>query len=251
MRIVIKKIWEKTQEQIKNFASKINNNDIEFDETEVCLEVKHILEDMQSVLDYIAVDIHDKYCPTHNFKKIYFLYTNEKEQENNFINKINIYFPKLYSNNFDVYNILANVQSFKDNSNWLIKLNDLTNEVKHNDLYINKIEQKKNATLRSKDAAMFIDGNLKMQKTSDGYGVFGTGSVYVGGTGNISFYGDGNIAIGSGMYNVDTGEKNGVETEIVIKKVVKSKKYDESILNILNLIITKEQELINNLEQYI
>ena len=53
------------------------------------------------------------------------------------------------------------------------------------------------------------------------------------------------------MYNVDTGEKNGVETEIVIKKVVKSKKYDESILNILNLIITKEQELINNLEQYI
>ena len=35
------------------------------------------------------------------------------------------------------------------------------------------------------------------------------------------------------------------------KKVVKSKKYDESILNILNLIITKEQELINNLEQYI
>lgn len=98
---------------------------------------------------------------------------------------------------------------------------------------------------------MFIDGNLKMQKTSDGYGVFGTGSVYVGGTGNISFYGDGNIAIGSVMYNVDTGEKNGVETEIVIKKVVKSKKYDESILNILNLIITKEQELINNLEQYI
>lgn len=60
MRIVIKKICEKTQEQIKNFASKINNNDIEFDETEVCLEVKHILEDMQSVLDYIAVDIHDK-----------------------------------------------------------------------------------------------------------------------------------------------------------------------------------------------
>ena len=35
MRIVIKKICEKTQEQIKNFASKINNNDIEFDETDV------------------------------------------------------------------------------------------------------------------------------------------------------------------------------------------------------------------------
>lgn len=127
----------------------------------------------------------------------------------------------------------------------------MTNEVKHNDLYINKIEQKKNATLRSKDAALFIDGNLKMKKTSAGYGVLGTGSVSVGRTRNISFYGYGNIAIGSGMYNVDTGEKNDVETEIVIKKVVKSKKYDESILNILNLIITKEQELINNLEQYI
>ena len=251
MRIAIKNICDKTQQQIKNFSSKIENDDFVFDETEICLEVKHILEDMQSVLDYIAVDIHNKYCPTHNFKKVYFLYTNEMEQESDFINKINTYFPKLYDNNFDVYKILANVQSFEDNSNWLIKLNDLTNEVKHNDLYINKIEQKKNTTLRSKDATMLIDGDLKTQKTSNGYGVFGTGSVYVGGTGNIRFYGNGNIAIGSGTYNVDTGEKNGVETEIIIKKVIKSKKYDESIINILNLIIIKEKELIDNLEQYI
>lgn len=251
MRIAIKNICDRTHERIKELSSKIENNDLVFDETEICLEVKHILEDMQSVLDYIAVDIHNKYCSTHNFKKVYFLYTNEIEQESDFINKINTYFPKLYNNNFDVYKILANVQNFKDNSNWLIKLNDLTNEVKHNDLYINKIEQKKNTTLRSEDATMLIDGDLKMQKTTNGYGVFGTGSVYVGGTGNISFYANGNIAIGSGTYNVDTGEKNGVETEIIIKNVVKSKKYDESIINILNLIITKEKELIDNLEQYI
>lgn len=251
MRIAIKNICDRTHERIKEVSAKIENNDLVLDETEICLEVKHILEDMQSVLDYIAVDIHNKYCPTHNLKKVYFLYTNEIEQESDFINKINTYFPKLYNNNFDVYKILANVQSFKDNSNWLIKLNDLTNEVKHNDLYINKIEQKKNTTLRSEDAMMLIDGDLKMQKTSNGYGVFGTGSVYVGGTGNISFYSNGNIAIGNGIYNVDTGEKNGVETKIIIKNVVKSKKYDESIINILNLIITKEKELINNLEYYI
>ncbi len=251
MRIAIKNICDRTHERIKEVSAKIENNDLVLDETEICLEVKHILEDMQSVLDYIAVDIHNKYCPTHNLKKVYFLYTNEIEQESDFINKINTYFPKLYNNNFDVYKILANVQSFKDNSNWLIKLNDLTNEVKHNDLYINKIEQKKNTTLRSEDAMMLIDGDLKMQKTSNGYGVFGTGSVYVGGTGNISFYSNGNIAIGNGIYNVDTGEKNGVETKIIIKNVVKSKKYDESIINILNLIITKEKELINNLEHYI
>ena len=251
MRIAIKNIFDRTQEQIKKFSSKVKNEDLEFDETEICLEVKHILEDMQSVLDYIAVDIHKKYCSTHNFKKIHFLYTNEVEKERDFINKMNTYFPKLYNNNFDVYKKIADVQSFNDNSNWLIKLNDLTNEVKHNDLYINKIEQKKNTILRSKDATMLIDGNLKIQKTNHGYAVFGTGSIYIGGTGKIRIYSNGNMAIGNGTYNVDTREKNGIEKEVVVKKVVKSKKYNESIINILNLIIKKEQELIYNLDHYI
>ena len=251
MKIAIKKLYEKNLNQIKNLSSKINNNDAEFDETEISLEVKHILEDMQSVLDYIAVEIHEKYCPNHNFKKVYFLYTNENEQETDFINKINTYFPKLYSNSINVYNVLASVQSFKDNSNWLIKLNDLTNEVKHNDLYINKIEVKKNTTLKSKDTTMLVDGDLKIEKFNDGYGVFGTGAVYVGGSGDISFYGNGDVAIGSGTYNVNTGKKNDVEIEIVIKKVVKSKKYNENIINILDLITAKEKELIDNLEQYI
>lgn len=251
MKIAIKNICDRTYKRIREFSSKIENNDLVFDETEICLEVKHILEDMQSVLDYIAVDIHNKYCPTHKLKKVYFLYTNEIEQESDFINKINTYFPKMYNNNFDVYKILANVQSFNDNSNWLIKLNDLTNEVKHNDLYINKIEQKKNTILRSKDAVVSVDGDLKMKKTSNGYGLFGNGSIFLGGTGRISIYDNGNIAIGSSTYNFDTGKMNGIETEIITKNIVKSKKYNESILDILNLIIAKEKKLIDNLEPYI
>ena len=146
---------------------------------------------------------------------------------------------------------MSNIQSFNDKSNWLVKLNDLTNEVKHNDLYISKVEKEKHTSFQSNDVSMHIVGDMNIQRFGEGYGVFGTGEVYTGGEGRISFYEDGTIQIGNGFYNVNNGETNGVEKSISFTNIVKSKKYDEDIVNLLKLIIDKEKILISNIEKYI
>ena len=250
MRTSISKILDNTSSSINKLEKNLSNNNLELDETDVIIEIKHILEDMQSILDYIAVDIHKKYCNSTQ-KKIYFIYSPIGESESQFIIRMNKSFPGLHDNYPLIYNLLSNVQNFNDKSNWLIKLNDLTNEVKHNELYINKVEKEKHTSFQSNNTSMQIVGDMSIQKFGDGYGVFGTGEVYVGGEGNISFYGDGTIQIGDGSYNVNSGETYGVEKSISFINIIKSKKYDEDIINILKLIRDKEKLLISNIEKYI
>lgn len=250
MRTVITKILDNANFNIKKLEKTILDSNLELDETDINIEVKHILEDIQSILDYIAVDIHKKYCnSTQN--KIYFIYSPIGENESQYINRMNKNFPDLSDNYPDVYNLLSSVQSFNDKSNWLVKLNDLTNEVKHNDLYISKVEKEKHTSFQSDDTSMQIVGDMSIQKFDNGYGVFGTGEVYVGGEGNISFYSDGTIQISNGCYNVNNGETNSVKKSVSFINILKSKKYDEDIISLLKLIIDKEKILVSNIEKYI
>lgn len=250
MKSSIKKIINKSKENILNLSSTLNN-DLEIDNFEISLEIKHILEDLRSILDYMAVDIHKKYCPFHKIKKIYFLYSNENENETNFVSKINKNFPGLYENYPEIYDILSSVQNFKDKSNWIIKLNDLANEVKHNELYINDIESKRNVTLKTDNTSLVVDGDVQVQKVDDRYCFFGTGSVYVSGNQSAEFYSNGDIRIGDGVYNLDTKELNNIEKKETIRKEVISKKYNENILNILNLVLYKVDNLVYKLTEFI
>ena len=207
---------------------------------------------MRSVLDYIAVDIHNKYCGSHTNEKIYFPYSNENEDEQKYISKVNRNFPNLYSNHYSLYKELSNVQSFSDSSNWLIKLAELTNEVKHNELCITKIQRERNVVMTSNDTSIQIKGDLNAQKMENNrFGVLGEGSVYVTGNGRVGFYNDGTIVIDNGTYNIDTKESNNLNTEIYYENCVKSKKYNENIIDLLNLIFNKETQLISNLDKYI
>lgn len=251
MKSSIKKIINKSKENILNLSSTLNNDNLEIDNFEISLEIKHILEDLRSILDYIAVDIHKKYCPFHKTKKIYFLYSNENENETNFVSKINKNFPGLYENYPEIYDILSSVQNFKDKSNWIVKLNDLANEVKHNELYINDIECKRNVTLKTDNSSLVVDGDVQVQKVDDRYCFFETGSVYVSGNQSAEFYSNGDIRIGDGVYNLDTKELNNIEKKETIRKEVISKKYNENILNILNLVLYKVDNLVCKLTEFI
>ena len=250
MRTSIIKILDNANSNINKLEKNILGNNLELDETDINIQIKHILEDMQSILDYIAVNIHKKYC-NNTQKKIYFIYSSIGENESQYINRLNKNFPGLHDKYPDIYNLLSNVQSFNDKSNWLVKLNDLTNEVKHNDLYISKVEKEKHTSIQSNGVSMHIVGDMSIQRFGESYGVFGTGEVYTGGEGSISFYEDGTIQIGSGSYNANNGETNGVEKSISFTNIVKSKKYDEDIVKLLKLIIDKEKILISNIEKYI
>lgn len=62
MRTGIIKILDNANSNINKLEKNILDNNLELDETDINIQVKHILEDMQSILDYIAVNIHKKYC---------------------------------------------------------------------------------------------------------------------------------------------------------------------------------------------
>lgn len=246
------KLLESIDKNIKNLYNITHNSSEELDDTNINVEVKHITGDMQSVLDYIAVNIHEKYCPNHNIKKIYYIYCNETEYEPDFIKKINTFFPGLYENCKDIYNEFAKTQWFCDNTKWLIILNDLANEGKHNDLYITKVKKERNILMESEDASLLIKGNMNIHKTKNGYGVFGSdASVYVGGSGRISFYSDGTISIGKGSYNIDSGKSNNISTTVYYENVIKSKKYNENIIKLLNNILSKEKQMLLNIQKII
>ena len=249
MRTEIEKYINIIKKDIKNLSSQISYKNCEIDETNVNIEVKHILEGMQSVLDYMAVDIYEKYYGPHDGKIIYFPYT--KRNEEYFKIQVNKYFPNLYDNHQDIYGELAKTQCFNDKSNWIIKLKSLTNEVKHNELYITKIKKEKNVVMKSNDTSMLIKGDSKIQKMGNRYGIFGPASCYIGGKGRVGFYSNGTIKIGDGTYNVDTKKTTDLTIETYYEYSVKSKEFNEDIIVLLNQIFNKEVQLVSNLERFI
>lgn len=251
MQLGIKELLSKVNNSINDLSRIIQNENSKLDETSINFDVKHILEDMQSVLDYCAVDIHNNFCSTHSNKKIYYLYSDEKETETEYIKRIKKNFPSLYTNHNDVYNEMAQTQWFYDNSNWLIKLNSLTNEVKHNELYILRVKKEKNTMMKSDNPSMLIKGDMNIHKRENGYGVYGECAVYVSGEGRVGFYSDGTISVGNGTYNIDSQKSHNLSTSIYYENIVKSKKYDDDIISLLKLIFTKESQLVSNIEKLI
>ena len=249
MQVGIKKLLDRVDIDIKKVSNKILDEKYEIDEADINIDIKHILEDMQSILDYIAVDIYEKYYGSHDGKRIYFPYTISNETD--FKTQVNKYFPNLYDNHQDIYSELVKTQCFNDNSDWITKLKKLTNEVKHNELYITKIKKEKNMLMESDDTSMLIKGYPNIQKTENGYGVYGPASVYIGGEGRVSFYNDGTITVDNGTYNIDSKKTNNLRIEIYYENSVKSKNYNEDIIVLLNLILDKEYQLVSNIKQFI
>ena len=126
-------LLESIKSDYKKLSDKINTENTD----NLNINLKHILEDIRSILDYIAVALFNKYCYKNKpNKKIYFPYCTEDKKENNYSEMIKKNFPGLYENHKNIYYILSNCQHYNDSTKWLIKLSVLTNEVKHNNLYI-------------------------------------------------------------------------------------------------------------------
>ena len=242
---------------IRNIETMIMNMTISYNivdvDPNINIEIKHLLEDMQSVLDYIAVSIHEKYCNNHKMKKIYYIYAKENETEIEYKKRFGRNFPDLYKQNKKIYKILEETQYFSDKTKWLIILNDITNEVKHNELFILKMEYERNVIISNNDthASMLVEGNIDIHKYDNGYGVYGQGKVYVSGNSCVSVYSDGTIKIGNGTYNIETKESNNTNVQKYYYNVVKSKKYEVDIISLLKMIYQKEVNLARSIESNI
>lgn len=107
------------------------------------IDIKDYFSNLRSVLDYIAHDIVDKYCPNANPKNN--LYFPIRADLKAFTAEMIKSYPDLVTNNKTVYDILENLQPFKcDLNKWLTHFNKLNNENKHERL----VAQKRSETKR-------------------------------------------------------------------------------------------------------
>lgn len=110
------------------------------------IDIKDYFSNLRSILDYIAHDIVDKYCPNANPKNN--LYFPIRADLNAFAVEMTKSYPELVTNNKTVYDILENLQPFqKDENKWLTFFNKLNNENKHERLVAQTRTETKNVTV--------------------------------------------------------------------------------------------------------
>jgi hypothetical protein len=130
------------------------------------IDIKNILGNLRSCLDYLAHDLFDTLCVgTKRPRHLYFpiRHTGDKFQK-----MMRDEYSTLEANNKEVFDFLDSIQPY--NSPWLGQMNELNNENKHQDL----VEQ-----TRTELRQVTITTNLGSASWSSG-AVFGSGAVVMG-----------------------------------------------------------------------
>lgn len=246
MREDIKAIFKSAEDEYNNldFSNVVEENLIN-----ITIKIKHILEDLRSTLDYIANDIYYKYNTCSN-QKIYFPYAKREQNEELFEKQFQRNLPNVKEKNIQIYRIVKKIQSF-NNEFWLINLIELTNNIKHVKLRINKVKLEKHTTATDGKIGITVVGDTSIRKIGgEQYGIFGEGQVFVGGTGQVLFYSDGIIKIGDGTYNIEDKSMNNLQVnECLINKLVFTEWDNIESKVILKDIIEGIKKLINDIEE--
>lgn len=96
------------------------------------IDIKNACENLRSVLDYIAKDIRERYCPTApSDTRFYFPILPDKPT---FDRKIDEWFPGLRQAAPAVVAALEGLQPFQGGQEWLGQINQVNSENKHGDL---------------------------------------------------------------------------------------------------------------------
>lgn len=95
----------------------------------ILVRIKNYLENLRSILDFLAHEICEKYCT----KEVvtYFPILRKTSSENDIDNSINGRLPNLKENNIQMFEYLKSLQPTHENNQWLQELNDLCNTNKH------------------------------------------------------------------------------------------------------------------------
>lgn len=96
------------------------------------IDIKNACENLRSVLDYIAKDIRERYCPSASASaRFYFPILPDKPT---FDRKVDEWFPGLRGAAPAVVASLEGLQPFQNGQEWLGHFNQVNNENKHGDL---------------------------------------------------------------------------------------------------------------------
>jgi hypothetical protein len=143
----IEALLERASMTLQKISSEYDNSlHSKFISASLRIDVKDYFSNLRSVLDYIAHDIVEKYCPNANPKNnLYFPIRSDIET---FTAEMSKSYPELEVNNKTVYDILKNLQPFKhDDNKWLTAFNKLNNENKHDRLVAQTRTESKNITV--------------------------------------------------------------------------------------------------------
>lgn len=133
----IKTLLSISQDHYKDILSKYERS-LQDQSLDLRVPVKNLMENLRSILDYMAHDIYETYCQPNlkvsgksSPRNIYFPYG---LTENDFRSMVGNSFPDLQTLAPKVYNLIVSIQPFKSGNNWLYHLCLITNEKKHNRL---------------------------------------------------------------------------------------------------------------------
>lgn len=119
---------ERVLEQIEaEYQRSLDQNEIS---AELRIDIKNLCENLRSVLDYLAHDIRERFCP--NAKgRFYFPILPDRKQ---FEKKVAAWFPDLDTKAPELWKYLESIQSYHSNRAWLGQFNSVNNDNKHDSL---------------------------------------------------------------------------------------------------------------------
>ena len=110
MKKQINFLLQKTKEKFVILKQKYDfNNFVENNMFEASYDIKTILDNLCSILDYVSIEISKKYKCSE--RKIYFIYANEKESTEEFEKRLKKYYKGIDDK---LLKILSNVQIYND-----------------------------------------------------------------------------------------------------------------------------------------
>jgi hypothetical protein len=122
------------------------------------IEIKNFINNIRSILDYLACDIRERHCPDQNpDDKFYFPIYIEKEKFRPYISKK---YAGLEKSANDLFNYLEDLQPFNNkNFKWLHQLNEINNQNKHNKLVEQVRVESKQVTVSSNSGGGNVSWN--------------------------------------------------------------------------------------------
>lgn len=112
------------------------------------IDIKDYFSNLRSVLDYLAHDVVEKYCPNADPKdRLYFPIGPDQSSFEGIMRKS---YPDLGANSAKVYGVLEDIQPYKKSENkWLTSFNKINNENKHEQLTPQKRIETKRVNVQS------------------------------------------------------------------------------------------------------
>ncbi|MBD3362149.1 hypothetical protein GF362_00335 [Candidatus Dojkabacteria bacterium] len=144
--------YKQVQNLIKNSKKKLTSIEDLYNKSlkgkdidpDLQIEIKNLLENLRSCLDYVARDIASDVLSLSDESKVYFPIVSPDKDKSSFEGAISRNLPRLEVKNIAIFNLLESYQPYKEGYDWLGKFADITSKLKHMEL----IPQKKTEQTR-------------------------------------------------------------------------------------------------------